>query len=93
MEDSDRNVLVLKKNLRSWDNSVIVRVEHDWEAEDKAVGKLQVVGDGLVITLLHESRKRREATYVSGAVQGRGYGAFKITVRLSDFISFQITSF
>jgi uncharacterized protein YlxW (UPF0749 family) len=73
VEDSDRNVLVLKKNLRSWDDSVIVRVEHYWEAEDKAVGKLQVVGDGLVVTLLHESRKRREATYVRGAVQGRGY--------------------
>ena len=72
VEDSDRNILVLKKNLRAWDDSVIVRVEHDWEAEDKAVGKLQVVCDGLVVTLLHEPRKRREATYVSGAVQGRG---------------------
>ena len=77
MEDSDWNVLVLKKNLCSRDDSVIIRVKHDWEAEDEAVGKLQVVCNGLVVTLLHESRKRGETTYVSGTMQGRGYSRFK----------------
>ena len=65
MEDSDRNILVLKKNLGSWNNSVIISVEDNWKAENKPVSKLQVIGDGFVVTLLHEAREGREATYIS----------------------------
>lgn len=67
MEDSDRNILVLKENLGAWNNSVIISVEDYWKTENEPVSELQVVGDGFVVTLLHEAREGREATYISRA--------------------------
>ena len=84
MEDSDWNILVLKKNLRSWNNSVIISVEDNWKAENKPVSELQVIGDGFVVTLFHEAREGREATYNQQA----GHEAGK--VRLYHYIFFPI---
>ena len=37
VEDCDRDVLVLKKNLRARNDSLIVSIEHNWKTEDQAV--------------------------------------------------------
>ena len=57
----------MKKNLGTWNNSFIISVENYWKTENEAIGKLQVVGNGFVIALLHEAREWREATYFSMA--------------------------
>ena len=38
VEDSDRNILVLKENSGTWDNSDVISVKDNRKTEDEAVG-------------------------------------------------------